>query len=164
MKVSVFTDASVQPTTRKAGFAFYIGCKTGKLMKAGKLKTATSDALIAELHCIANALHTLKLSQFTGITKVWLFSDSAMSVDILSGTAREFSDKKKRVVVREIEFLMIEICMKNGFSLRDVHAFFTIKHIKAHTGKGDRYSRINAWCDRNAKEYTKSRPTRLKAA
>jgi len=38
MKISIFTDASLEHTYGVGGFAFYIGCQVGKIQKAGSLK------------------------------------------------------------------------------------------------------------------------------
>jgi ribonuclease HI len=152
MKVSIFTDASVR--FKWCGDAFYIGCRIGKIQKAGRLKVRTNKTDLAELHCIANAVYTLKHSKFTPIDKVFIYCDSASSVNVLNGLAR-FVDEEKRKVVDEIHFLMIEVCVKHGKTMRDLDTFFEVSHIKAHTGKDDIFSKINDWCDKNAKLYSK---------
>lgn len=154
MIVSVFTDASV--LFKNCGYAFYIGCKMGKLQKAGRLKARTSKVDLAELHCIANAIYTLKHSKFTPIDKVFVYCDNAQCVGVLNGDMR-FSDPDKRKVIDEIHFLMIEVCIKNGKTMRDIDTFFSVNHIKAHTGNADIFSKINDWCDKNAKLYSNNK-------
>jgi ribonuclease HI len=155
MKISIFTDASIEFTKGAGGFAFYIGCINGKLQKAGTLKAVTTNICLAELHCIANALYTLKHSKFKPISKVWLFTDNKASSDMLENNFRGFREPELRDVVEEIRFLCMEICLRENKSIRDVKTMFTFQHIKAHTGKKDRMSEINAWCDKNAKMYMK---------
>lgn len=155
MKISIFTDASIEFTRGAGGFAFYIGCVNGKLQKSGILKTTTTNIALAELHCIANALYTLKHSKFEPIGKVWVFTDNAASAYILENYSRGFKESELRSVVEEIRFLAMEICLREGKSIREVRTIFTFQHIKAHTGKKDRMSEINAWCDKNAKMYMK---------
>lgn len=159
MKVSIFTDASVR--FKVCGFAFYIGCRIGKIQKAGRLKIQTAKVDLAELHCIANAVYTLKHSKFQPIEKVFIYCDNEACVGALNSLAR-FSDLEKRKVVDEIHFLMIEVCIKHGKTMRDIDTFFNVQHVKAHTGNDDKFSRINNWCDENAKLYVKKKPTTKK--
>jgi ribonuclease HI len=153
MNVSIFTDASVNPDLKKAGYAFYIGCKVGRLQKAGRLKVETSESNVAEIHCIANAIYTLLHSKFQPITKVFIYSDSVACLNAITGESRSFKSKEVRAVQEEIQFLMMEICLKHGKSIRSVKSFFQLTHVKAHTKKTDKLSQINAWCDENAKKY-----------
>jgi len=154
MIVSIFTDASVNITTGQSGYAFYIGCKEGKIQKAGKLKVLTKDSTTAELHCLANAIYTLTRSKFEGLTKVCVFTDSKISIQAINNAAT-FRDKGNREVLEELRFLMMEYCIRYGHSIRDYRKFFDIKHIKAHTGKKDKLSLINNWCDKNACKFSK---------
>lgn len=156
MKVSIFTDASVR--YKICGYAFYIGCRIGKIQKAGRLKIQTPKVDLAELHCIANAVYTLKHSKFSPIEKVFIYCDNISCVNALNSLAR-FTDGEKRKVVDEIHFLMIEVCIKHGKTMRDIDTFFQIQHVKAHTNKGDKFSKINDWCDKNAKLYVKKSTT-----
>lgn len=153
MKVSIFTDASVR--FKNCGYAFYIGCRMGKIQKAGQLKIHTGNVALAELHAIANAVYTLKHSKFTPIDKVFIYCDSDSAVMALNGLAR-FQDEETRKAVDEIHYLMIEVCVKHGKTMRDIDTFFEVAHIKAHTEGDDIYSKINAWCDTNAKLYSKN--------
>lgn len=161
MKVSIFTDASVR--FKNCGYAFYIGCKIGKLQKAGKLKIRTDNVDLAELHCIANAVYTLKHSKFNPIDKVFIYCDNANCVTALHSKLA-FKNDENRKVVDEIHFLMMEVCIKHGKTMRDIDSFFEISHIKAHTGQNDIFSKINAWCDKNAKLYSKSGLPKKKSA
>lgn len=158
MKVSIFTDASVR--FLNCGYAFYIGCRQGKIQKAGKLKMKSAFVDLAELHCLANAIYTLKHSKFSPVSKVFIYCDNKTVVEALNGTAL-FKDEQKRKVVDEIKFLMMDICLKHGKTLRDVDTFFEVIHIKAHTGNTDVFSKINAWCDKNAKLYSYRKPNKI---
>ena len=153
MKISIFTDASIEAASGAGGFAFYIGCVNGKLQKAGTLKAHCDNIALAELHCIANALYTLKHSKFKPISKVWIFTDSLIAVNVLEGKVPPF--KKGLEVIDEIKFLMMEICLRECKLIRDVKKMFVFEHVKAHTKGKDRKSEINAWCDKNARIYMK---------
>lgn len=156
MIISVFTDASV--VDDKGGYAFYIGCKAGKLQKAGRLRHRTRDTVVAELYCVANALHTLKHCKFSPMTAVWLFCDQKQVITVLAGETRNFRNPEHRKIITEIQFLMMEICQREGRSIRDVDKMFHLNHILAHTRGKDIKSRINNWCDVNAYKYAKMKP------
>lgn len=150
------------PQTGKAGFGFYIGCSAGMMKKSGKLKVDTKNVAQAELHCIANALYALKHSKFVPITKVWLWCDNQASVDNITGNSRGFKNPELRKVIDEIHFLMMEICLREGKSIRAIDTMFEVSHIKGHTGNADKLSVIQKWCDVNARKCTKQtvKPTK----
>lgn len=154
MKISIFTDASVDTTKGTGGYAFYIGCVKGKIMKAGILKSASNSG-IAELQCLGNALHTLKYCKFKPITNVMVYCDMLMAVTVMNGESRNFKDPILRTIVEEINFLMLEICIIEKVNIRNVRKFFTFQHVRAHTGNKDKLSIINNWCDKNAIKYRK---------
>jgi ribonuclease HI len=162
MKITLITDASVNSQYHRCGYGFYIGCAEGKLQKAGLLRLRSRDVVMAELHCIANGLHTLKHSKFKPVSAVWIWCDNLHCVNIISGEQRGFRDPEHRKVTDEIWFLMMEICMGNGKTIRDVDAMFKIQHVKAHTGREDKISKINEWCDQNARKYVKGAVTKAK--
>lgn len=151
MKVSIFTDASC--IGNSSGFAFYIGCTAGKIQKAGKLKTETGDINIAEMHCLANALHCLKHCKFKPVTSVHVYMDALITVDYMNGVNRGFKADRFKTVQDEVFFLMLDICIANGHPIRSVNKIFSYHHIRAHTGNQDKLSLINNWCDVNARKY-----------
>lgn len=155
MKVSIFTDASVNHERKKGGYAFYIGCKTGSIKHSGKLGYDVIDPNIAELQCICNALKALKNDKkFIPVTKVWIFSDSQLAIDALS-YGRMVSVKmtlRCAHLIREAWFLMLELSLKHTGNIRKVDQFFEFKKVKAHTGDKDIYAQINRWCDTQARK------------
>ena len=140
MLITINTDASC--IDGFAGYAFWIVCDAGKIQKAGKIKSKVKGSQQAEMMCIANALHTLKHSRFKGINKVIINTDSSPCIDALKSFKSSFEGAK------ECLFTMMEICISNGFSLRDIDKIFQFKHVKAHTGKKDSRSFVNEWCDK----------------
>lgn len=155
MKLSVFTDASVDNTNSTGGYAFYIGCVKGMIKKAGILKGPIINATQGELSCIANAIHTLKYCKFKPITSVVVYSDLLHAVQLMNGDARSFKNKELRDIVDQINFLMLEVCIQEKINIRQVKTFFTFKHVNAHTGRKDKLSIINNWCDQEAVKYRK---------
>ncbi len=158
MKITIITDASI--VRGKCGFAFYIGCTKGKIQRAGELKMTGSDTVLAEFNCIANALHMLKHSKYAPITKVWLWCDNIMCVKVIKGEIRTFRSLSHRQITDEIHFLMMEICLREGKSIRTIDAMFEVNHIQGHTGNKDKLSVIQNWCDENARKYAKQKTTK----
>lgn len=154
MKVSIFTDASVNNELKKGGYAYYIGCKAGAIKQAGRLEYEVIDPNIAELQCICNALKALKDDKtFRPVTKVWVFSDSQLAIDALSyGRMVSFKMTLRCIhLIREAWFLMLELSLKHTGNIRKVDRFFEFKKVKAHSGDNDIYAQINRWCDIEAR-------------
>lgn len=149
MLITINTDASFSNVY--GGYAFWIVCDQGKIQKAGKIKSRIKGSQQAEMMCIANALHTLKHSRFKNITKVVINTDSVTCINAL-GTFKSTIDGAK-----ECLFTMMEICVANGMTLRDCSKMFEFRHVKAHSGKKDKRSFVNEWCDKEAKKYCKLR-------
>ena len=153
MKISIFTDASVSHEYNVGGYAFYIGCVEGKIQKAGIFRGKISaDTNVAELKCIANALHTLLHAKFSPATSVFIFTDSLSSIHHINNKAR-FKTIPERDLVDEIKLLMMEYCQKHLIPIRNYRKLFNFQHIKAHTKKKDKPSLINHWCDKQANAY-----------
>ena len=150
--VTINTDASCAQTEKLGAYAFWIVTDEGKIQKAGELKGEVVNSDHAELQSICNAIYTFKHSKFRDIKKVVINTDSQCSIDFLS---QKGASKKPHIikVLKEIRFLMMECCLKYGFSIRDVDTFFNFKHVKAHNGKKDTRSFVNDWCDKQVKKY-----------
>lgn len=155
MNVTINTDASVV-ANKYAGFAFWIVCNDGRIQKAGYIKQKVTNPNDAEMFCIANALHTLLHSRFKGVSKVVLNTDSEQCIKMLNG---DISVPTKSKIIRkgydESTVLMYEILLKHGKNIRDINEFFSLRHVRAHTGTQDARSKVNEWCDRQAKLYAK---------
>jgi ribonuclease HI len=149
MLITINTDASCSEAY--GGYAFWIVCDAGKIQKAGKIKAEIKGSQQAEMMCIANALHTLKHSKFKSISKVIINTDSTPCIQALTGFKSSWEGAK------ECLFTMMEICIANGKSIREVSEMFEFRHVKAHTGKKDKRSFVNEWCDKEAKKYCKLR-------
>lgn len=160
MNLTINTDASFREDLQIGGFAFWIVTDQGKIQKAGELSGNVKTSTHAELQSIGNALHTLKHSKFKGITKVYLNTDSKDAIAFLNKEAYP-KCKELRRNLDECNFLMMEICIKYGFRIRDIKTFFEFKHVKAHNGKNDHRSYVNDWCDKQAKIYCRQLAKKL---
>lgn len=152
MIVTVNTDASC--VEGFGGYAFWIVCDAGKIQKAGKLKSKSKNTTLFEMMCIANALYTLLHSKFTPITKIIINTDSQSSIDFLTFSKTNATEACRKLA-EECYFTMLELCLKNGKSIRDVKKFIEFRHVKAHTKNKDKRSYVNEWCDKEAKKYAK---------
>lgn len=149
MVVSIFTDISIDRRNLQGGFAFYIGCRSGQIRRSGALKDASKEANTAEAHCIVNALTVLISSNLRAKT-INIYTDNT---DVINC----FYNAKLHQAVRggqhffngvcEIKLAMAEYCVSRGMKVRDYKTAFSLLHVKAHTGKDDKMSVINDWCD-----------------
>src|SRR5690554_1870512 len=88
MWVTINTDASYHPIHKVGAYAFWIVSNQGRIMKSGPLREARNSC-DAEAKCIANALHTLLKSDWVGVTRVLINTDSKNTIDAMSGIARQ---------------------------------------------------------------------------
>jgi ribonuclease HI len=155
MRLTINTDASVREG--HAGYAFWIVCDAGKIQKAGMIKRLVNGSTDAEIMCIANALHTLKHSRFKGLTSIIINTDSTQSISFITNKTRPSVNSDIYKGVQECNFLMMELCQQNGFSIRETDKLFSMRHVKAHSKNKDSRSYVNDWCDKESKKYSKQR-------
>lgn len=144
MIVTINTDASYSPQHKIGAYAFWIVCNQGKIMRSGPLKEA-KNSTDAETKCIANALYCLLNSDFTGITKLIINSDSKPSFDKIKKNSSDSVGK---------------LCSEYITQIREKHVnkklhgkcFHQFRHVKAHSGIGNARKWVNDWCDKKAKE------------
>ena len=142
MIVTVNTDASFHHEYKVGAFAFWIVCNQGKIMHSGELKEA-KDPTDAEIRCIANALHALLNSRFTGVTKVIINSDALHAFDRCGRSAQAGSPGRK------VHNILQSLKDRHSVSGRPIHEF---RHVKAHSGTAEKRKWVNNWCDKAAKK------------
>lgn len=140
MLVTINTDASYHPKHKVGAYAFWIVSNKGKIMNCGPLKEALNPQ-DCETKCIANALHTLLHSQWDGITRIVINTDSDSSIKSIK--------RKSKGVNSYCYKLLIQIRKKNGIYGKPIHEF---RSIKSHSGTDEKRKWVNDWCDRMAKE------------
>ncbi len=147
MIVTINTDASYNFHNQKGGYAFYIVCNNGKILKSGKIKNP-DKSLDCEMKAIANALYMFKGSDLNkGVTKIIINTDCKPAI-------LHIKEKSKFDIGRYIHRKIKAIKKQNG-NFGMVKDFCEFRHVKAHTGKNDARSWVNDWCDREAKKHTK---------
>lgn len=139
--LTINTDASFHPDYKVGGYAFYIVCDLFKVQKAGMFKVEPQNSLEAEMMCIANAIFVAsKQKQYPYINLVVINSDALYAFE-------RVGKKKKDPFGRKIANLLRDLRMVTGFQK------YEFRHVKAHSGVNDARSKVNEWCDREAKKW-----------
>lgn len=151
MIVTINTDASFSNKYKRGAYAFWIVSDKGRILKSGPIRNACHDSSDAEMRCIINALHVV--SSDPELNKpgnlIIINTDSMNAIHVLTGdkwAKRRYGlNKKGYIHLIQAEF------QKVGKKLsRDI--VLSLRHVKSHTGLGDRRSYVNEWCDKAAKE------------
>jgi hypothetical protein len=143
MTVTVNTDASYCHTHKVGSFACWIKCEMGKITKAGPIKDP-KNSFDCEIKAIANALYILKNSWFnTGSIHFIYINTDCIAVKGHIGL-RKYSVEGKFIAetIRDVI---------NPDYLNIGKEYYSIRHVKAHTGASDPRSYVNEWCDSQAK-------------
>ena len=146
MLITLFSDASLCPHTRKGGWAGWLKSEGKTVRGGGAFKRPLNDTSIAEAMAVVNALH---LGRRKGLispgSTVLVQTDNDSIASVLEGTA------KRRItataaVVEEVA---------HAFHAVVTHLQITIRwrHVKAHRGTVDRRSAVNDYCDEQAREH-----------
>lgn len=142
MLVTINTDASFHPSYKVGAFAFWIVCNQGRILKSGKLKQ-THAPHDAEGKCIANALFTLLNSDFNGITRIIINTDSMTCIQRMVGKG------KVNTPERSVYNYLKALKKKHGIK----HSNIEFRHVKAHQGTDTPRKYVNDWCDKQAKRH-----------
>lgn len=143
MIVTINTDASFHPRYKVAAYAFWIVSDKGRIKQSGPLRKATSPT-DAELQCIANALHVLLKSDIKGMTRLVINSDALYGFERVG--------RKKPGTGGAVAKLLRQLREKYIPATRWTERFWEFRHVKAHSGVGDKRSWVNEWCDQMAKQ------------
>ncbi len=135
VRVTINTDASFHPKEKFGGFAYWIVYDGNRIKGAGAFKDKCCNSNDAEIKAIINALSTL-LSKNIDISKVIFNTDSKNAIKELTKSGVK-TDLKK--------------AFDNLIYGRQTKIDFEFRHVKAHSGIGDKRSFVNEWCDENAK-------------
>ena len=140
MRVTIIADASHCPTTKVAGYGFWIASDRGKKSGDGIFKEKLINSNSAEMMSVANAFHiALKEGYILEGDQVLIQCDCLAALNAFQG---------KRIGLNEEETSAVEHVnqLTERFSL-DV----TYRHVKGHTKGEDRRSKSNILCDKKAK-------------
>lgn len=151
MIITINTDASFSNKLKRGAYAFWIVSDKGRIQMSGPIKGTCHDSSDAEMRCIINALHVV--SQIPDLNKpgnfVIINTDSMNAIHVLTGN----KSAKRRYGLNKKEYINLiyaefqKVCKRLA---RDIT--LDLRHVKSHTGLGDRRSYVNEWCDKTAKE------------
>jgi|SRR5688572_19327546 len=138
--ITINTDASFHPKHKVGGYAFYIICDRYKIMKSGAFKKEPKSPLEAEMMCIGNALHTV-LYHKDHVESLYLIinTDCKYAIDHIK---KQLSPLGKDIYKIWYKVIVKVRSRKNEF-----------RYVKAHSGVDDKRSKVNEWCDSEAKKW-----------
>lgn len=139
MWVTIYTDASHLPNTKKATYAFWMRWQYGRVIKSGKFKDDIADSFRAEIRCILNAIYTAK-KQVSNLQGIYLITDCKPAINLL----RDRNNKPETLLKFAPEIVVYDAITK-GLTIK-------FKHTKAHLGGKNIQSYINEQCDKLAKK------------
>lgn len=145
--MTINTDASFDPRTKMAGWAYWIKSHD-QLFKASGLIHGTNNSSTAELTAIAKAIRVVgdfvEAEWGSDFPKenvtLYINTDSTWSIAALEGRFKRSKHQK-----------FVEDTLKNlpGFTL-------VPRHVKAHSHTDTARHWVNDWCDRQAKKQLKA--------
>lgn len=147
MNITLTTDASYSYKHKVGSYAFYITCNLGRMSKSGALKKECACPSEAEMKCIINALTFISECPdlFSKCKDVFVNTDSMNAIHV-------FEDSKvniKKYRLKKYLYLQARYNkVKSIFGDRRID----FRHVKAHSGKDDKRSWVNEFCDKAAKE------------
>lgn len=140
--VTITTDISL--IGNDCAYAFWISTELGPIKRSGILKQRTNNTALAELMCIANAVHFFVK---TGIKTKRLIINTDSKASIIYVRARDFRSMRNKQMGQ-----IAELINSTVFGRYDE---ITFRHVKAHVGTRDARSYVNDWCDKEAKRVLK---------
>lgn len=146
MVVTINTDASTHTKELVGAYAFWIVCDQGKIKRFGAFRAKVKNPTDAEIKSICNGLSSLLESKFTDVFHVVVNTDCTNAIDGIQGTgpyAHLSKNSKAAMHAREL----IKKLKRKYPKLR----LIDFRHVKAHSGVGDKRSIVNEWCDAQAK-------------
>lgn len=136
--LTINTDASFCGKTNAGGWAFYIRHDKFFSKKAGKFKSKVKDSSEAETKCIANALtEVLNQPNIGNTRRIIINTDSKIAIRQIERQITEFGLRAHSLLNQLVEKLKADS--------------YEFRHVRAHTGKNDKRSYVNEWCDKEAK-------------
>lgn len=138
--ITINTDASYHNELKVGGYAFSIVCNLFRIKKGGRFKANPKNSEEAEIMCIGNAIATL-LTQKELPQSNWLVinTDCKNAIRRIQTGSDPLGLQVKKIHGR----LVTKLNSRNN----------QFRHVKAHSGKNDARSRVNEWCDAEAKKW-----------
>lgn len=146
MLITLFSDASLCPHTRKGGWAGWLKSEGRTVRGGGAFKRPLNDTSIAEAMAVVNALHLGARRGLiaTGAT-VLVQTDNDSIASVLQGTA------KRRITATAA--VVEDVARAFHTLVTGMEITIRWRHVKAHRGTVDRRSAVNDYCDEQAREH-----------
>lgn len=143
--ITINTDASFDPATKSAGFAFYVVCDQFKIHQGGNfLRQAPNNAHEAEMMCIGNAIY--KVLNYENLPQKCI--NLVLNTDCTEAIRHITQDVTP--LAQSIHQLWKQLNQRLNTSKH------SMRHVKGHTRKRGGRSGANNWCDITAKQYMRA--------
>lgn len=152
MIITITTDASFSVENKLGAYAFWISCNGGRICHSGLLKEAV-NVHDCELKAIANAVHAVSIQPFEKITRIVINTDSTSAIGRIKKHGEAGSPE------HYICELMRKLSKKHPASDKP---FYSMRHVKAHSGVDVPRKYVNAWCDKEARRVLRAAVKQLK--
>lgn len=134
---TINTDASFDPATGTAAWAFWIRSKDHLIKDSGLFPRKVDNSSVAELLALEKALRRVDREVFTRRTvKLYINTDSKWVIDALQGKVK---NSKQLMLIKAV------LHSTQGYELE-------LRHVKAHTHTNTARHWVNDWCDKQAKK------------
>jgi ribonuclease HI len=151
MTITVNTDASYSHQHKVGAFAYWITTENGRYKNAGVLRNV-QDSLDAELQAIANAFHSILKKEWTGITHIYINTDCEAAINLLK--KKKIRTLKAKKTYHAADFI-VSTLEKLGDANKHSPDFYSIRHVKGHSGKDSPRKFVNDWCDKASRKLMK---------
>lgn len=133
---TINTDASVDPRSGLAAYAYYIYSDHFLWTASGVLKGKVANSSVAELRALQKALERVDEEVIVrGSVKLQINTDSMWAIQALKGNVRRSAHVKFANKVKK---------MTKGYEIE-------VRHVRAHTDQHSMRHLINNWCDEAAR-------------
>lgn len=150
MLLTVTSDASFCPDSKKAGYGFLISSNVGRFSKSGKLKD-TKNPCEAELKSIANAMcYIATHKELWGISKVIFNIDFIAAKDFIEKNGMTSTGKKKHKGKRYRQIVGVITKYIGELRKRNPSVKIEYRWVESHTGKSENRSKANEYVDKLA--------------
>jgi ribonuclease HI len=141
MTITINTDASYSEIHNIGTFAFWVTTSQGRFWGSGVLKKVI-DVNDAEIQAIGNALHALNKKNYPVITHIYINTDSTSAIGHIEKKSVKYPSGR----------VVNDLLQNMRFKAGDVKKYYSLRHVKGHSGKGSPRKYVNDWCDKRSRK------------
>ena len=142
MLVTIYTDASFSHTQKDASYACWIKCNLGTVKHCDVIPFLCECPNHAEMYGICKSVVYALGKWGDEVSTIFINTDSQFSIKVITG---EWYRTRKSAYVN-LGSNLVDWVKENYPNVT-----IRCKYVKAHTGKNDKRSFINDWCDKSSK-------------